>query len=299
MKRTFKQFLQLLILISFAFLHAQNVTNLKSMVGEKNMKVMYTNMDVNFCSECVLFGKISYKLHEESKESFICLDEIRDDIYEFFDGEIVSIKGKFNGLICEDGLMHYIFEAKDIQPEKQMTRNLVREKLPELDPLFPFSEEEYMNFRFPIHIEQAKEALAHHNQIRADVGVDPLSWSIELSLHAQDWAEYLATTNQCEMKHRPKTGEWQSSYGENIFKGLDEEDLNFALKASELWYSEIQDFKNVNVTESNYVQTGHYSQMVWRKTKQVGMGMASCEDGSKIVVANYNPAGNVLGQKAY
>lgn len=299
MKRIITQILSLFILVFLIPLQAQSVTNLKSMVGEKNMKVKYTNMEVNFCSECVFFGKISYTLHEEPKESFICLDAIREDIYEFFDDEIISIKGRFNGLICEDGLMHYIFDAQFVQPEKTLTRNLLREKLPELDPLFPFSEEEYMNFGFSITMEEAKEALAYHNQIRSDVGVEPLSWSNELSLHAQDWADHLATSNQCEMKHRPKTGEWQTSFGENIYKGFDEEGTNYALRASELWYSEIETFKNVALTESNWYETGHYTQMVWRKTKQVGMGMATCEDGSKIVVANYNPAGNFMGQKAY
>jgi hypothetical protein len=289
----------ILVLLTFSNVLGQSVTNLKSMVGDKNMKVMYTNMDVNFCSECKHFGKITYKLHEESKESFICFDSIREDIYELFDGEIVSIQGKFHGLICDDGLMYYMFEAQSYSPEQTVSRTIIREKLAEVDPLFPYSEEGWEGIGPNVTVKEAKEALDFHNTIRAEVGVPPLSWSNDLALHAQEWADYLATTNNCELKHRSRKGEWQTSFGENLALNFGDETENQALKASELWYSEIKDFKNVVLNENNWSNTGHYSQMVWRKTKQVGLGVATCENGSKIIVASYNPAGNKLGEKAY
>jgi pathogenesis-related protein 1 len=39
--------------------------------------------------------------------------------------------------------------------------------------------------------------------------------------------------------------------------------------------------------------------MVWKETTHVGMGIAICKNGGMIIVANYNPAGNYIGEKPY
>ncbi|MEY3405870.1 MAG: hypothetical protein RL161_1300, partial [Bacteroidota bacterium] len=38
---------------------------------------------------------------------------------------------------------------------------------------------------------------------------------------------------------------------------------------------------------------------VWSQTTHVGMAKAVCKDGSVLVVANYDPPGNYIGQKPY
>jgi hypothetical protein len=43
---------------------------------------------------------------------------------------------------------------------------------------------------------------------------------------------------------------------------------------------------------------GHYTQMVWRETREVGIGMAQSKHGL-YVVARYSPAGNIVGEKPY
>lgn len=145
--------------------------------------------------------------------------------------------------------------------------------------------------------QQAEEALAHHNKARADVGVAPLSWSAELSRYAQEWADYLANNYGCKMAHRSELGRKDQKYGENIFWGSGR--VYTALDASKSWYNEIKDFRNAPIGNSSGPVTGHYSQMVWRNTTEVGMGVARCPNGNYIIVANYNPAGNFIGQKAY
>jgi hypothetical protein len=45
------------------------------------------------------------------------------------------------------------------------------------------------------------------------------------------------------------------------------------------------------------MQTGHFTQVVWKGSKQLGVGIAFANNDRKaIVVANYYPPGNYLGQ---
>lgn len=142
----------------------------------------------------------------------------------------------------------------------------------------------------------AQEALDHHNKARKDVGTPPLEWSAELAKHAQAWADELARRD-CAFEHRPSSGEWADSYGENIFWGS--ASSYTLLSASESWYSEIKDYKHGPLSDANWKGVGHYTQMVWRTTTQVGIGIATCKAGEVLIVANYNPPGNYWGQKAY
>ena len=143
---------------------------------------------------------------------------------------------------------------------------------------------------------EATEALRFHNEARAEVGVGPINWSDTLATFAQAWADQLVATG-CKPGHRPQQGEWKQQHGENIFWGKGR--AYKALDASKSWHSEKKDYSYGPLTGNDWYATGHYTQMVWRNTQQVGMGKATCPDGTVIVVANYNPPGNVIGQKPY
>ena len=41
---------------------------------------------------------------------------------------------------------------------------------------------------------------------------------------------------------------------------------------------------------------GHFTQVVWKGSQDVGVGKATARDGKVIVVANYRPAGNMMGR---
>jgi uncharacterized protein YkwD len=146
-----------------------------------------------------------------------------------------------------------------------------------------------------------------HNQARAEVGVPPLTWSDTLAASAQSWAEHLATIN--EMVH--SSGQ---PYGENLAgwthgcglaslvppldynNGVCPGDTLRTMVMS--WINEKQDF--VPGTPS-YPIAGHYTQVVWKDTKEVGCGMAtaSADRPNDYLVCQYAPPGNQNSQPPY
>ena len=44
--------------------------------------------------------------------------------------------------------------------------------------------------------------------------------------------------------------------------------------------------------------TGHFTQLVWKTSREIGIGRAQSRDGKWFVVANFIPAGNFVGQNA-
>ena len=143
---------------------------------------------------------------------------------------------------------------------------------------------------------EAQAALDFHNRVRAEVGTPPLRWSESLAAYAQAWAKQQAD-NGCQMQHRPASGTWAQQYGENLFWGNGR--YFEAADAAQAWYGEKKDFRYGPVTATNFGKVGHYTQMVWSSTTEVGMGAAQCRNGAWIIVANYSPRGNFLDVKPY
>ena len=60
------------------------------------------------------------------------------------------------------------------------------------------------------------------------------------------------------------------------------------------WYNEINDY---NFNRPGFTSgTGHFTQVVWKGSKQVGFGYAQARDGYYYGVANYYPAGNYMNE---
>lgn len=144
--------------------------------------------------------------------------------------------------------------------------------------------------------DDAQSALDFHNKVRKDVGVPSLEWSTELAAFAQLWANKLAEGG-CKLEHRPSSGRWAQLYGENIYFGTAAGITT--LDASMAWYSEKKDFTNGRLTVGNWTKVAHYTQMVWRTTTKIGIAKATCPSKGTIIVANYSPIGNYMGQKPY
>jgi uncharacterized protein YkwD len=137
-------------------------------------------------------------------------------------------------------------------------------------------------------IEFEKEALKWHNIYRERHGVPPLKLNPKLLAFAREWAQKLA--NEDCMKHRPS-----NEYGENIFMKWSS-DPSYVVSGKdpvESWYSEIK-VHNFS-REPTSLDSGHFTQVVWKKSRELGMGRAKSKTGKYIVVANYDPAGNFVG----
>lgn len=143
--------------------------------------------------------------------------------------------------------------------------------------------------------EEVKIFIAEHNRVRSDVGVAPVSWSKKITAYSTAWAEHLAKSG-CSMEHRPRNGKWKQIYGENIFMGT--AGYFSVADAVRSWESEKAEYKYGPVNEKTWYPTGHYTQVVWRSSKTIGCGKSLC-NGNMIVVCNYDPPGNYMGEKPY
>jgi len=65
-------------------------------------------------------------------------------------------------------------------------------------------------------------------------------------------------------------------------------------KATEMWYDEVDKYRFNNPGFST--GTGHFTQIVWANTTEMGGGKAKSSTGAQFVVVRYTPPGNVLGQ---
>ncbi|GEM_PF-584541 len=142
--------------------------------------------------------------------------------------------------------------------------------------------------------EEVQNLMTLHDKIRAEVKAGPLTWSKELAAYAQKWADHLAAT-RCDLAHRPSSGEWAQKYGENLFAGSAK--FFTVADAVKLWENEKKNYKGQAI-DSGSANSGHYTQLVWKNTKQVGCGKVVCKD-DLIVVCNYDPPGNIAGQLPY
>jgi len=135
--------------------------------------------------------------------------------------------------------------------------------------------------------------LAEHNKYRAAVGARALTWSNKLTEGAQHWADTIALLGQ--MKHSGT-----SDVGENLaFWRASNASLSTMIG---MWEQEKQLFQHgifPNVSrDGNWLSVSHYSQMVWRKTTQVGCGIGN-NGKTDFLVCWYSPQGNYIGQVPY
>ncbi|RZC43032.1 uncharacterized protein BDFB_013077 [Asbolus verrucosus] len=132
-----------------------------------------------------------------------------------------------------------------------------------------------------------EEFLKAHNEYRMRHGVPPLKLDKKMCKYSEEWAKLLAARNILE--HRPSC-----NYGENIYC-MYSSDPNFTITGHspvDVWYEEVQ--HHPFGREPNSLKSGHFTQVVWKSSELLGVGVAKNSQGSIYVVANYSPAGNFV-----
>lgn len=137
--------------------------------------------------------------------------------------------------------------------------------------------------------------LEAHNSARRAVGVPDLNWSPTLAEQAQVWAEALVASGRFE--HDVARG----AVGENLWTGWGRRFSPEEMVGA--WTDEREDYVHgafPDVRRRDGGPVGHYTQVVWRDTAEVGCALALADANRRAVLAcRYSPPGNVIGRTAY
>jgi pathogenesis-related protein 1 len=136
-------------------------------------------------------------------------------------------------------------------------------------------------------ISLADSMLAAHNRVRQAAGVPALTWSVQLTAFAQQWANELAMRGQ--FAHRRN-----SPYGENLYEITGARTTPG--EVVDQWASESKNYRYGSNTCRGVC--GHYTQIVWRDTRRVGCAVARTAR-TEVWVCNYDPPGNWVGKRPY
>jgi hypothetical protein len=141
-----------------------------------------------------------------------------------------------------------------------------------------------------------QRVLDAQNLEREQVGVPAMRWNGDLAQDAQRWADYLARTGKFE--HAPDNP--AAVEGENLWAGTKGYFSPEAMVSA--WVREKRYFKPGtfpdNSTTGDVEDVGHFTQLAWRDTRQVGCAKARSarED---ILVCRYAQAGNWIGEQPF
>lgn len=166
-----------------------------------------------------------------------------------------------------------------------------------------------------------KDAIVNkHNELRARIakgeetqgvgGGQPkaanmlkMIWSDELAAVAQRWADQCVSGHD-ENRRTATYGAVGQNYG---MRGSSVEgDTTDWGSFIQKWYDEVKDWPAANVESFDNAgatgTTGHYTQVVWAESREVGCGYVYFKEGSwyrKHLLCNYGPAGNFWNKAVY
>jgi len=136
-----------------------------------------------------------------------------------------------------------------------------------------------------------RDFVIEHNMYRNQHSLPRLQWNDEIASWAQQWANHLKEHNSCHMDHRKP-----NKYGENIawFSGRRANPHDVV----KMWYEENRYYDYNSNHCSNGHSCGHYTQLMWRNTKEIGCGHSRCEN-TEVWVCNYDPPGNYNNRRPW
>lgn len=138
--------------------------------------------------------------------------------------------------------------------------------------------------------------VAAHNREREAIGVKPLRWNPALAADAAKWAQHLVKVGY--LVHYQEAPDDMDPQGENLWAGTKG---YYGLESMVgLWIDEKKNYKPgvfpANSRTGDLEDVGHYTQLIWRTTHEVGCAMAR---GAKddFLVCRYAEGGNVMGER--
>ncbi|KAF5765560.1 putative CAP domain-containing protein [Helianthus annuus] len=134
-----------------------------------------------------------------------------------------------------------------------------------------------------------QDYLNAHNAARSQVGVGGMVWNPTVAAYAQRYANQRA--GDCNLVHSG------GPYGENIAQGTG---AFSGTSAVNLWVSERSSYDHTTNTCASGKVCGHYTQVVWRDSTQLGCARVQCANNAGwFVICSYSPRGNYIGQSPY
>jgi len=121
-----------------------------------------------------------------------------------------------------------------------------------------------------------------------------MRWNDDMAQGAQKWADHIAKLGQLQHASKDKL----SGQGENLyFAGHSGCGIRTCADAVHSWYEEYKNYnyKTHKQIDSKGVAVGHFTQVVWNASTELGMGIAVREEGGftkYFIVGRYRPGGN-------
>ena len=165
----------------------------------------------------------------------------------------------------------------------------------------------FLTYIYAEEIKVDAEAMTKaHNDLRQKYGSPPLKYSKSLENAAKKWATILQEDG-CGMAHSHgkvgPTGEnlyWASAYKTANSKDAEGQWIwHSTLKkvkdqeVVQAWYDEVQWYDYETDSCEKGQMCGHYTQVIWKTTTELGCAAMACEDRSQVWVCEYSPPGNV------
>ena len=140
------------------------------------------------------------------------------------------------------------------------------------------------------HLIDIKSITDHINVYREKHQAPRVEYSQEISDFSKSWSDYMANNRQFEHSG-------VEMYGENIAMiPVNKDHIDYTdaiIQSIDLFYDEVYlyDYNNPGF----YGNTGHFTQLVWVNTKQIGFSASTSSNGYIYVCTNYDPPGNYYG----
>ena len=177
---------------------------------------------------------------------------------------------------------HYdINEKSTIENQEKKNNKLSKvQNQHENESLVSSEKEKKMNDRYDIY----NEVLRQHNKVRKDFNIQNLKLNDKITILAQKFADNYDSSEESNFII-DNYNEKQLGINYKIFNG----DISNINTICESWINEGN--PNFNKYKS---KTKHFSQMISKNTREIGIGYSELNNEEKIFIVYYYPAGDIL-----